>query len=72
MMTYHTFTTVVGYTSEGRIKSYSLSGRWKPEAIERHARRAGLVGKVAASHNTGDLSGRGRGGTDREFEIVIN
>ena len=49
--------------------SVALSGHWKPETALKYARRHGCIGEITVAHHTGDMSGRGRGGRDKEFKI---
>ena len=70
-MSYHKMTLVAGRTSFGDHKNTVRAGHWKPAAMVRLARTMGLVGVAEAEHSTGDMSGKGRGGYDRNFVIDV-
>ena len=54
---------------ERAYKSVNLSGHWSREAAARKADAMGLKYNRKCGHHVGDMSGKGRGGMDREFKI---
>ena len=47
----------------------TLHGHWKEQSARNYGRRLGIIGTICVRHSTADLSGKGRGGLDRDFTV---
>lgn len=68
-MSLYKMTTISGLTADGAYRSTVVRGHWAPDAAARRARRMKIIGPVEVTWSTADLSGRGRGGYDRVFQV---
>jgi hypothetical protein len=67
-MSYSKFTIATGTNASGEIVQRRHNGHAEPYRLAQKLRAAkSATGSITVSHCTADISGRGRGGIDREF-----
>jgi hypothetical protein len=68
-MSYLKTSVIGGYDAAGAYKNTARSGHWSVASARRLAARLGLT-KASLSHSTSDMSGKGRGSDDGEWDLT--